>query len=127
MRTTYSQLCGNLASRGFIVISIEHGDGSACFTSRQGMDVPYHKPSKEGLRDDQDTQEYLLRLRRTQVDLRRDEVLEWVCRIKELNDGRLDKFVDLDGVCKELRGRFDFDNVVMIGHSFGVSEWFNTF
>jgi platelet-activating factor acetylhydrolase len=116
MRTTYSQLCGNLASRGFIVISVEHGDGSACFTTNGN--VKYLRPRKEDLRDDEGTQEYLLRLRRKQVDQRRDEVVEWVKIAKDLNEGRLEQFIEKDG-CEEFRGRLDFENIVMVGHSFG--------
>ena len=123
MRTTYSQLCGNLASRGFIVVSVEHGDGTACYTSRMDgkMEIPYYRPRKEDLEDDESTQEYLSRLRQRQVNQRRDEIYDCVSSMKNLNAGKTEEFLQQDPLFKELSGKFDFDNIAMVGHSFGVN------
>mmetsp|Transcript_13844 Transcript_13844/g.39199 ORF Transcript_13844/g.39199 Transcript_13844/m.39199 type:complete len:349 (-) Transcript_13844:1308-2354(-) len=39
MRTTYSSLCSDFASHGYIVAALEHRDGSACVTYKDGQKV----------------------------------------------------------------------------------------
>lgn len=124
MRTTYSQTLGNLASRGFIVVAMEHADGSACITARNLKEIEYYRPLKEHL-DDPDFQ-YLTIKRREQIEQRTDETVQTFAFIKELNSGKAEV---LDSIGKDflpqLIGKFDFDNAVMIGHSFGAATSIN--
>jgi platelet-activating factor acetylhydrolase len=127
MRTTYSNLCGNLASRGCIVVAIEHGDGSACYTKRSldQLEIHHHHPSKEELRENETENEYLLRLRSTQLNHRRDEILEALTLIDDIEKGDLKHVLLRENGFDEpfltgLKNRLDFDNMMIMGHSFGV-------
>jgi platelet-activating factor acetylhydrolase len=127
MRTTYSNLCGNLASRGFIVVAVEHGDGSSCFTKRNHevpLEIHHHHPKKEEMRDGETENDYLLRLRSTQLNHRRDEILEAITLMEDLETGNLEHVLHrgevLDNFLMGLKGRIDFDNMMIMGHSFGV-------
>ncbi|KAJ3305119.1 Platelet-activating factor acetylhydrolase [Kappamyces sp. JEL0829] len=132
MRTTYSQACGNLASRGFIVVSIEHADGSACYTSRAGgtIEVLHYHPSKDDLLPGEEVQEGLLRVRTKQVNTRRDEVVQTLDLMKDINEGNLASVLALDrsilSVLAQFKGKFDFDSCIMMGHSFGAATSINT-
>jgi platelet-activating factor acetylhydrolase len=126
MRTMYSNICGNLASRGFIVIAIEHADGSACTTTRLNnqMELPYYHPSEKDIRDGETKDQALLRFRRTQLSHRVKEVDNAVSVLNHLNRGEIDH-VDRSNEEKErilqcFKSRLDFDNMVLVGHSFGV-------
>jgi platelet-activating factor acetylhydrolase len=123
MRTTYSNLCGNLASRGVFVAAIEHGDGSACFTSRPGsnLKIPHYHPYPDDINEGESEKEYLLRLRTSQLDVRRDEILEAVKLITELHQGNLSNIVNGEKkLLQTFADRFNMDNMFVMGHSFGV-------
>ena len=123
MRTTYSNLCGNLASRGVLVVAIEHGDGSACFTSRPTNDlkIPHRHPSPDDLREGESEQEYLLRLRTSQLDFRRNEILEAVELVTELNQSNLSNISNgKKDLLQTFSERFNIDSMFVMGHSFGV-------
>ncbi|KAJ2997825.1 Platelet-activating factor acetylhydrolase [Globomyces sp. JEL0801] len=132
MRTTYSTLCGNLASRGFIVIALEHGDGSGCATSRDGKStiIPYQHfiPSPDVMMPGETEREYGLRFRGSQLRTRANAVFEALDTLQHLNAGNLDfilphdnetRLADYKNLLLSFKSRLDFENKLMIGHSFG--------
>lgn len=42
-RNTYSQYCSRLASEGYVVIAVEHADGSGVCVVRDGKVYPFQK------------------------------------------------------------------------------------
>ncbi|KAL5039432.1 hypothetical protein RTP6_006592 [Batrachochytrium dendrobatidis] len=134
MRTTYSTLCGSLAAKGFIVLVPEHSDGSACATIRQSNSststqhehIAYLRPDKTSVLPGETTDDYLLRLRRAQVEIRADEVDACIEILKKLDMGSFDPKDNLignhaeSGPCIDsFKSRVDFQHMVMAGHSFG--------
>ncbi|KAJ3185526.1 Platelet-activating factor acetylhydrolase [Geranomyces variabilis] len=129
MRTTYSAWCGNLASQGMLVIATEFRDGSASVAAKDNYasSVPYLVPSEKNLPSDQSADEYLLNLRRGQVELKTGEIKEVVTLLRDLNAGKevrnlmASKDKRVPAFASAIKGRVDFDNLVMAGHSFGAA------
>ncbi|KAJ3101043.1 Platelet-activating factor acetylhydrolase [Phlyctochytrium planicorne] len=132
--TTYSSFVGILASRGFVVITIEHRDGSACRSAFNNYTehIPYIEPSAEGMRPGENKDAYLKRLRHDQIRQRVEEVKAAVLLAKALEETGKPPVVDTTGFevtddkakipeikWPELKGRLDLENLVMAGHSFG--------
>ncbi|KAJ2999747.1 Platelet-activating factor acetylhydrolase [Globomyces sp. JEL0801] len=138
MRTSYSTMCGNLASRGNIVISLEHGDGSACITQRLKSNI--HKISYLKTRKQQKlykTEEAIKKWRQSQLNFRCQEILETLNILKKLDNVDDDMINELVGdispskktknltshltkeFLKQFQSKFDFDNIGLLGHSFG--------
>ncbi|RKP09017.1 platelet-activating factor acetylhydrolase, isoform II-domain-containing protein [Thamnocephalis sphaerospora] len=126
-RTTYSSICGELASHGFVVCAVEHRDGSAVVTSveKGRHTMPYRRPE-----DSED--EY--QLRRGQIHYRLGEIhcaRELLERINAgdavdncLEDRDEEETPGVQGLRfaqQQLRGRLDLDRAVMAGHSFGAA------
>ncbi|KAJ3308499.1 Platelet-activating factor acetylhydrolase [Blyttiomyces sp. JEL0837] len=127
-QTTYSTFVGSMASRGFICISIEHRDHSASVSAKNNYteSVTYKQPNPEDMLPGELKDDYLLRFRRGQVKQRVEEVLEGVQLLRDLDAGRAVRNLILrEGQTVEnfvpgfLKGRMDFDVMVMSGHSFG--------
>ncbi|KAI8647007.1 platelet-activating factor acetylhydrolase [Parasitella parasitica] len=103
-RLIYSSICSDLASHGFVVVAIEHRDGSASLA--KGIDdewIQYDNVPPEiwGFRHHQ------LRHRVSEVDLcvaGLDEIA-----VKGLNEAN----------APQLKGKLDMKSLVMAGHSFG--------
>ena len=132
-RTTYSNICGNLASRGMVVVAIEHADGSACITAKgDGTELPYRRPNDADIQPNETKDEYLMKFRTSQLSLRCTEVANTIETLKNLDQGDLkhQKHADLDpklvdahnAFVKTFQGRLDFNEMALIGHSFGVIQ-----
>nr|CAB3264630.1 platelet-activating factor acetylhydrolase 2, cytoplasmic-like [Phallusia mammillata] len=128
MRTTYSHICVELASKGAVVASVEHADGSATTTYylEQGRDdknkfkkfwLPYdnietNNPNEHNIRN-------------KQVRERADECIEALNHLDELNKGTF------EGVATEInlqqfKGQLDLEKAAILGHSFGGSTTITT-
>lgn len=127
-QTTYSTFVGTLASRGFVCLSVEHRDQSASVSAKNGYQhtVHYLRPENGDKKPDETNDEYLRRLRETQVKKRVEEVKEGVELLKKLDAGLIgaDDFIFGHETIPQLKGRLDIDNMIMAGHSFGGATGF---
>ena len=149
-RNTYSTVCGELASHGFVVVAMEHRDGSCARTfvnlpaaDAQGGDgnsymVDYYFPKDNA----QDTSPNAdkgvdLELRSAQIEMRLAEIDEAIHVLRLVNDGRGAEVARLNLRRKgnvgssshgldevewsEWQGRLVLEDMTMMGHSFGGS------
>ncbi|TPX31030.1 1-alkyl-2-acetylglycerophosphocholine esterase [Synchytrium microbalum] len=117
-RSMYSSLCGDLASRGFVVVALEHKDGSACaYVGSDEKPILYQRPVGN---DDE-----LLAFRRKQVEERSQDVKYVLEMLHNLNAGtpvenkmtrKISTFEQ-----KGFQNKLSLDNMVMMGHSFGAA------
>jgi len=127
-RYLYSVACTELASRGYLVVTIEHKDGSACYT--------YYYKSKADAQTD--TRAHIgVKLikfgeghyeeRNKQAYQRTDECSRLLDFLIDLNNGTVPYNV-LDDVksnhninfkLEDLVGQIDLESLTMAGHSFG--------
>ncbi|KAK9727637.1 hypothetical protein K7432_001671 [Basidiobolus ranarum] len=117
-RTTYSSICGEIASHGFIVCAVEHRDGSANASALPKTEreiVSYRWPPVNDI-----DAEY--HFRREQLLFRVLEIQQTVQMLQKLNNG------EIIGTEKEtqFQNRLDISNVVMAGHSFGAATVIET-
>lgn len=123
-RTSYSQYCGELASRGFIVAAIEHRDGS-------GPGTVVRDGEKQKLRftfnhTDLEPQPDVAAFKALQLSMRQAEVEETVRVLREINEGRGQAIYEANtrGEGTDLpawKDRIMWDRIVMGGHSFGAT------
>jgi len=116
-RFTYSKVCYDLCSEGFIVASVEHREGSACYSRfvEPGSTVEIPHQRLGGSED-----EYTVR--HQQILQRANEVSAALDILTQLNAGDT-----VHNVLKEeagynlqhLAGTMNFDSCYMLGHSFG--------
>jgi len=122
-RTSYSFICTDLASRGYFVAALEHGDGSACLRSlKQTKDGEIEFKYQDLL--EPGTPEY--DIRNKQVKMRASEASEALNTLEEMNSGNFDNTWiqnmakdERDTFQKDIRGTMNFDMVTIGGHSFG--------
>ncbi|KAL3421860.1 platelet-activating factor acetylhydrolase [Phlyctema vagabunda] len=150
-RTTYSSVCGEFASYGFVVIALEHRDGSGPRTyinrpvEEKGNDKE-EKPSKMDYVFPKDnamdtspgnSQGVDNELRSEQISLRLAEIEEAYYLMNLIHDGRgeevaranLRKKGNIGSSSRGLagvdwaawEGRFHLQQVTMLGHSFGAA------
>jgi platelet-activating factor acetylhydrolase len=127
-RSLYSNTCCELASRGFLVVALEHRDGSACFS--------YYYKSKEDaqnrVRTEVEYEPFALgekhhKQRKRQVDYRAKECGKAVEFLVQLNNGMVPHNVisdvptkrQIDFRLEDFVGKLDLDSFTMAGHSFG--------
>lgn len=120
-RTTYSSVCYEMASYGFIVIVLEHRDQSASssfYPNNGDSSEPFkwvsYRHSYEIEND--------LKVRNEQLDERVLDVNEVLLVLKRLQKG--DEFKNLlepKMESEKFVGMFDLDNIILMGHSFGSS------
>ncbi|ORX88355.1 hypothetical protein K493DRAFT_319532 [Basidiobolus meristosporus CBS 931.73] len=122
-RTTYSSICGEIASHGFVVCAIEHRDGTANASALPdtGKDtVTYRWPPV----NDTDA-EY--QFRRGQLLFRVSEVQQTIQMLQRLNNGEnIEEGKARTESESQFQNRLDFSNVVMAGHSFGAATTVET-
>ena len=118
-----------------MVFALEHKDGSSCASYHPTNPVPYNYPDLSKLLADQSEDNFLLKFRQNQRDIKVREVKELVHIIELLNlkgvesIGLLVKNImnkKMIEILKSLKGKLDLSNLFMMGHSFGVSN-FNQF
>jgi len=123
-RTSYSTLCTDLASQGYFVAALEHGDSSACV--RMLMDDPEGEvtwlPREELPKGAPEGD-----LRARQLDYREKEVIQTLESIEDIDKGQNTEqyFYNLEtkpGMLPSLdwfKGLIDTENVIISGHSMG--------
>ncbi|XP_065155391.1 platelet-activating factor acetylhydrolase-like isoform X2 [Atheta coriaria] len=130
LRSFYSSIAAELASRGYLVAVVEHRDESACHTyyyestaaaaAKKKTSIPFKKVSLGPGH---------LEARKKQVIYRKDEILQTVDFFVRLNAGTVPHNV-MDDVpnaqrsefsLEDLVGRIDVKNISLAGHSFGAA------
>ncbi|KAF5270186.1 hypothetical protein FQR65_LT05666 [Abscondita terminalis] len=121
-----SVICNELASRGYLVVALEHRDNSAGYT--------YYYANKEDAKNDNRTALEIKRVelgvghyetRNAQVNRRARECSKVLDFLINLNNGTVPYNVmddlkgDHDFHLEDLVGKLDLDSVTMAGHSFG--------
>ena len=118
VRTTYSYIACDFASRGYLVVYLEHRDGSATFTTIKGEPLPLRVKKEE---------EDEFEMRNSQLKKRVEEVSLAMDLIKSLKNG--DSIVNLfpqklpknHFKVSDLKDKINMDKLVFCGHSFGAA------
>lgn len=124
-RTSYTQYCGELASRGYVVAAIEHRDGSApgsVIMLPDGTEKNFFHINEDQLDPTPDEPE----IKRIQLAFRQAEIEETVRVLREINAGKGAEVFKSNPrkEGKDLaqwKGRLDFDQVIVSGHSYGAT------
>lgn len=114
---TYSYQTLSLAARGFVVVVVEHGDGSLAVVPRK--DGSAFRRADDGVSQDWDNgnRERHLRGRRAMTEYRADEIIAATLYMSEVLNRTHTPELQSKGV--SFRGRLDADAVHFMGHSFG--------
>ncbi|KAK5704912.1 hypothetical protein LTR97_002023 [Elasticomyces elasticus] len=124
-RTDYSQYCGELASRGYVVAAIEHRDGSgpgSVVKRSDGSSTNRFLINANELDPTPETPE----LKVWQLAFRQAEIEETVRVLRQINDGIGNDLFNVNTRKEgkdlaEWRGRLNFERVVIGGHSYGAT------
>ncbi|XP_003387647.1 PREDICTED: platelet-activating factor acetylhydrolase-like isoform X1 [Amphimedon queenslandica] len=139
---SYSAVCCDIASHGFIVAALEHKDGSACLARRR---VPPPPPPLANEGEEPNYQEYLnewipfdqgsrsdFDLRNRQVKERSVEVQQALDILHIINETGADGIVNmlgsdegagcgLNNILSQFKGRINTELAAVGGHSFGAA------
>ncbi|GAB6022780.1 Platelet-activating factor acetylhydrolase [Chamberlinius hualienensis] len=122
-RTTYSTLCTELASHGFVVAATEHRDHTACrsfYLNDSGEQWLEYRRVKPG--------ELEYPFRNGQVHKRAAECTEALSTLLNLNEGeRITNVLDPNFSSEWFKGLIDSGRVALMGHSFGAATIVTTF
>jgi platelet-activating factor acetylhydrolase len=131
-RTDYTQLCGELAGKGYLVAAIEHRDGSgpaSIIVKRDGSETPiYWFTDKELLSDPPMN---ITRLKKDQLAFRQAEIEEVFMIMQSANDGNglaiFKSNTRNEGatVLTALDNRLDLKTMIISGHSYGATGAIN--
>ncbi|CAK3960889.1 hypothetical protein DOTSEDRAFT_67731 [Lecanosticta acicola] len=124
-RTSYTQWCGEMASRGFIVAAIEHRDGSgpgSIVMPGQGVKKPRFHITARMLDPQPETGD----LKAMQLAMRQAEVEETVRVLKRIHTGHGEEVFKSNARMEgqglvSFKGRFMMDRMVIGGHSYGAT------
>lgn len=112
MRTTYSILLTDIASNGWIVVALEHRDGSSCFTrDKNGEKLLY----RDFAREDNE--------RHNQLKYRSSEML--ICLQYALPELTSKKNIS-SSLLGQFYKRLNLDHILLMGHSFGAATCLDT-
>lgn len=119
-RFLYSNTTVELASRGYLVASIEHRDNSACATyyykSPEDRDndirtwIPHHSLRVGG-------EHYSIRNK--QLKKRQEECIRVLDLLLDINEGKAENILKSSFDIQSLKGCLDFSSACIMGHSFG--------
>ncbi|OCF40122.1 hypothetical protein I317_06073 [Kwoniella heveanensis CBS 569] len=132
-RHTYSQFCAGLASEGYVVLALEHRDGSGPAVCLPGESRVMHYIRRSDLKWAEGEDKSLTHFRTLQLDIRSREIYEAYHSFKKLlapgaslpkasvSDSGLDKkgLAKRDEWIKTLEGKVDAEDLRLTGHSFG--------
>jgi platelet-activating factor acetylhydrolase len=123
-RTGYTHFCGELASRGFLVVAVEHRDGSGpgSLVMSGGAAKYVHYITEDIL----SPQPMTSRLREMQLAMRQAEVQEAVKILRSINEGHGAAILELNSrnegdTLRDWKNRIDFSRMTIAGHSFGAT------
>ncbi|ORX38310.1 platelet-activating factor acetylhydrolase, isoform II-domain-containing protein [Kockovaella imperatae] len=124
-RHTYTQYVTSLASEGYIVLVVEHRDGSGPAVTLPDDEI-LHYVKQDDLVWDESNHGTLEKFRTSQLDFRIREIYECLHSFRQLVDGNSDK-KDILGLDESARGewiesfrdRIETDQLYLTGHSFG--------
>uniref|UniRef100_H2ZF45 1-alkyl-2-acetylglycerophosphocholine esterase n=1 Tax=Ciona savignyi TaxID=51511 RepID=H2ZF45_CIOSA len=118
-KTTYSNICTELASHGTLVAAVEHSDKSASATYylEENLGGEFEKKWIEFLRVS-GGEPVEQQIRNKQVRHRADECCRILDCLQNLNDGNL-KTVEGNENLNQFKGNLDLDKCGILGHSFG--------
>ncbi|XP_007428128.1 platelet-activating factor acetylhydrolase 2, cytoplasmic [Python bivittatus] len=125
-RTVYSAICVEMASRGFLVMALEHRDRSASATyfyklDPEASDFPETQMHEEWLTYrgvPKDQKEF--RFRKQQLHQRANECIRGLKLIRSINSGKaVVNLLHTDFDLSVLKDNVDLTKVVVMGHSFG--------
>ena len=120
IRTTYSSICCEMASRGVVVVALEHRDGSASMTIDQKGNVYPYRAGPSGLNLPMVDYEY----RAAQLAHRVKEIKSTVKFLDAINEaGDFSSLIlsspGLLETLKQFKGRLLMNRIILMGHSFG--------
>jgi platelet-activating factor acetylhydrolase len=123
-RTSYSQYCGELASRGYVVAAIEHRDGSGPGTTimTENGSRPLFHINEAQLDPRPETEQF----KAMQLAMRQAEVEETVAVLREIHNGSGRVIYEANARAEgrdlaEWKGRLMMERMVIGGHSYGAT------